>query len=96
MDIDNTNTLHNGLETKSYETKSYETKSYETKSYETKAGIPLDAMVTHAEMMRAFDVFKETNDQRLALSEKRAGSILSRPLRTIADFTAVGVRLPGS
>jgi HK97 family phage major capsid protein len=43
---------------------------------ETKAGIPLDAMVTHAEMMRAFEAFKETNDQRLVLSEKRAGDVL--------------------
>ncbi len=33
---------------------------------ETKAGIPLDAVVTHGEMMRAFEAFKETNDQRLA------------------------------
>ncbi|MEI9803785.1 MAG: phage major capsid protein [Pseudolabrys sp.] len=43
---------------------------------ETKAGIPLDAVVTHAEMMRAFEVFKDTNDQRLALNEKRAGDVL--------------------
>ena len=43
---------------------------------ETKSGIPLDAMVTHAEMMRAFDAFKETNDQRLALEGKRAGDVV--------------------
>jgi HK97 family phage major capsid protein len=43
---------------------------------ETKAGIPLDAMVTHAEMMRAFEAFKETNDERLALTEKRAGDVV--------------------
>jgi HK97 family phage major capsid protein len=43
---------------------------------ETKSGIPLDAVVTHAEMMRAFDAFKETNDRRLALEEKRAGDVL--------------------
>jgi HK97 family phage major capsid protein len=43
---------------------------------ETKSGIPLDAMVTHAEMLRAFEAFKETNDQRLALDEKRAGDVL--------------------
>ncbi|MEI8276915.1 MAG: phage major capsid protein, partial [Hyphomicrobiales bacterium] len=43
---------------------------------ETKSGIPLDAVVTHAEMMRAFDAFKETNDQRLALEQKRAGDVL--------------------
>ena len=33
---------------------------------ETKAGIPLDAVVTHGDMMRAFEAFKETNDQRLS------------------------------
>jgi predicted phage gp36 major capsid-like protein len=32
---------------------------------ETTAGIPLDAVVTHGEMMRAFEAFKETNDERL-------------------------------
>ena len=32
---------------------------------ETKAGIPLDVVVTHGEMMRAFEAFKETNDERL-------------------------------
>ncbi len=45
----------------------------ETTMLETKSGIPLDAVVTHAEMMRAFEAFKETNDQRLALEQKRAG-----------------------
>ena len=50
-----------------------ETTTLETKSYESKSGIPLDAVVTHAEMMRAFEAFKETNDQRLALEQKRAG-----------------------
>lgn len=33
---------------------------------ETKAGLPQDAAVTHAEMMRAFEEFKEANDQRIA------------------------------
>ncbi len=33
---------------------------------ETKAGIPPEAVVTHAEMMRAFEAFKDANDQRLA------------------------------
>ena len=50
-----------------------ETTTLETKSYESKSGIPLDAVVTHAEMMRAFEAFKETNDQRLALEQKRSG-----------------------
>ena len=33
---------------------------------ETKAGLPQEAVVTHAEMMRAFEEFKEANDQRIA------------------------------
>lgn len=41
---------------------------------ETKAGIPADAAVTHAELMRAFDEFREANDQRL--SEKRSADVL--------------------
>jgi HK97 family phage major capsid protein len=41
---------------------------------ETKAGIPADAAVTHAELMRAFDEFKDANDQRL--SEKRSVDVL--------------------
>jgi len=43
---------------------------------ETKAGIPLDAMVTHGEMMRAFEAFKDANDERLALGEKRSGDVV--------------------
>ena len=43
---------------------------------ETKAGIPLDAVVTHGEMMRAFETFKEANDQRLALTDKRSGGVV--------------------
>ncbi len=48
----------------------------DTHALETKAGIPLDAAVTHAEMMRAFEAFKETNDARLALDAKRAGDVV--------------------
>jgi HK97 family phage major capsid protein len=42
---------------------------------ETKAGIPHDAVVTHGELMRAFEAFKETNDERLA-GERRGGDVL--------------------
>lgn len=48
----------------------------ETMTLETKSGIPHDAVVTHAEMMRAFEAFKESNDERLALEQKRAGDAL--------------------
>jgi HK97 family phage major capsid protein len=41
---------------------------------ETKAGIPPDAVVTHAEMMRAFEEFKDANDKRLA--EKRSVDVV--------------------
>ena len=40
---------------------------------ETKAGIPHDAVVTHGEMMHAFEAFKEANDERL---EKRSADIV--------------------
>ena len=43
---------------------------------ETKAGILLDAVVTHGEMMRAFEAFKEANDERVALGEKRSGDVV--------------------
>ena len=43
---------------------------------ETKAGIPLDAVVTHGELMRAFEAFKQANDERLALSQTRNGDVV--------------------
>jgi HK97 family phage major capsid protein len=43
---------------------------------ETKAGIPLDAVVTHGEMMRAFEAYKDANDERLALDVKRSGDVV--------------------
>ena len=43
---------------------------------ETKAGIPPDAVVTHGELMRAFEAFKEANDERLAAGERRGGDVL--------------------
>jgi hypothetical protein len=42
---------------------------------ETKAGIPHDAVVTHGELLRAFEAFKETNDERIA-GERRGGDVL--------------------
>src|SRR5262245_30021018 len=43
---------------------------------ETKAGIPHEAAVTHGEMMRAFEAFKEANDARLAGIERYNADIL--------------------
>lgn len=40
---------------------------------ETKAGIPHDAVVTHGELMRAFEAFKEANDERL---DRRDGDVV--------------------
>ena len=44
--------------------------------FETKAGIPHEAVVTHGEMMRAFDAFKEANDARLAGIERFNADVL--------------------
>jgi HK97 family phage major capsid protein len=41
---------------------------------EMKAGLPAEAVVTHAEMMRAFEEFKAANDQKSA--EKRPGDVV--------------------
>ena len=41
---------------------------------EMKAGLPAEAVVTHAEMMRAFEEFKAANDQKIA--EKRSGDVV--------------------
>jgi HK97 family phage major capsid protein len=43
---------------------------------ETKAGLPPDAGVTHEEMQRAFEEFKQANDQHLATMERRGGDVL--------------------
>jgi|SRR6188508_1556184 len=43
---------------------------------ETKAGIPHESVVTHGEMMRAFEAFKEVNDARLASIERYNADVL--------------------
>ena len=43
---------------------------------ETKAGLPPDTVVTHGEMMRAFEAFKESNDERLETIARRGGDVL--------------------
>ena len=47
---------------------------------ETKAGIPSDAVVTHAELMRAFEEFKEANEQT---SRHRTDVLLNEKLARI-------------
>lgn len=68
---------------------------------ETKAGIPLDAVVTHGEMMRAFDAFKESNDERLikrdsdvVLEEKlaRINSTIDAQARRLDEITLKSAR----
>jgi hypothetical protein len=66
---------------------------------ETKAGIPHDAVVTHGEMMRAFEAFKETNDQRIAGLEKCAEVLVragrARPsTRRRSSLTCAPARRP--
>jgi HK97 family phage major capsid protein len=43
---------------------------------ETKAGVPSDVLVTHGDMMRLFEEFKQTNDQRLTANGKGRGDVL--------------------
>jgi HK97 family phage major capsid protein len=43
---------------------------------ETKAGLPQDAVVTHSDMMRAFEEFKHANDQKIAGMERRGADVL--------------------
>jgi HK97 family phage major capsid protein len=44
--------------------------------FETKASISHEAVVTHSEMMRAFDAFKDANDARLAGIERCSADVL--------------------
>ena len=52
---------------------------------ETKAGVPShDALVTHRELMRIFDAYKETNDERLAEIERgRADPLFEQKLERV-------------
>jgi HK97 family phage major capsid protein len=43
---------------------------------ETKAGVPHDAVVTHGELMRAFEAFKEANDERLDTLSRHGGDVV--------------------
>jgi HK97 family phage major capsid protein len=53
---------------------------------ETKAGLPPEAIVTHGEMQRAFETFKEANDQRLAdIGKRRADPLLEEKVARIND-----------
>ena len=49
--------------------------------FETKAGLPHDAAVTHAEMMQAFEAFKDANDERL--TQRAADVVLEEKLARI-------------
>ena len=46
-------------------------------SPETKTLLPHEAQVTHTEVMRIFEAFKEANDARLAEIERRAGDVVT-------------------
>jgi HK97 family phage major capsid protein len=68
---------------------------------ETKTGIPLDAVVTHAEMMRAFEAFKDANDERLdkrdsdvVLEEKiaRINATIDAQTRRLDEITLKSAR----
>ena len=68
---------------------------------ETKAGIPHDAVVTHGDMMRAFEAFKDANDERLdkkdadvVLEEKlaRIDAAIDAQARRLDEITLKGAR----
>lgn len=52
-------------------------------SPETKAVLPHEAAMTHAEVMRIFEAFKEANDQRLIESERRADVLSTEKVERI-------------
>jgi predicted phage gp36 major capsid-like protein len=62
---------------------------------ETKDGLPVESVVTHAEMMRAFEEFKLANDARTAHMERRSADVLLDEKLTRIDRTidAYGRRL---
>ncbi|MGB9058995.1 MAG: hypothetical protein WCC50_10815 [Pseudolabrys sp.] len=65
---------------------------------ETKDGLPVESVVTHAEMMRAFEEFKLANDARTAHMERRSADVLldeklTRIDRTIDAKQLVRVRI---
>ncbi len=69
--------------------------------FETKAGIPHDAVVTHGEMMRAFEAFREANDERLdrkdsdvVLEEKlaRINAAIDAQARRLDEITLKNAR----
>ncbi|MEA2937477.1 MAG: hypothetical protein QOC56_981, partial [Alphaproteobacteria bacterium] len=49
---------------------------FDSNDLETKAGIPHEAVVTHGEMMRAFEALKQANDENLAALERRSADPL--------------------
>jgi HK97 family phage major capsid protein len=61
---------------------------------ETKAGLPPDTIVTHADMMRAFEAFKEANDERIASIERHGGdSLLEEKVNRINETIETHKRL---
>jgi HK97 family phage major capsid protein len=63
-------------------------------SLETKAGIAAEALVTHGELMRAFEDFKAANDERLAVEKKRGDVLIDEKVARIdAALDATARRL---
>jgi HK97 family phage major capsid protein len=78
-----------------------------TRAPETKAGaLQNDALVTHDEMLRAFEAFKEANDERIAAAERkradplleekvtRIGATLDAQTRRLDEMALKGARPP--
>jgi len=71
--------------------------------FETKAGVPAEALVTHGELMRAFEEFKAANDEQLAAEKKgddvlleekvaRINTALDQTTRRLDELTLKGAR----
>src|SRR6185503_6436885 len=50
---------------------------------ETKAGIPAEALVTHGDLMRAFEQFKAANDEQLEHARKGGDVLLEEKVARI-------------
>ena len=56
---------------------------------ETKDGLPVESVVTHAEMMRAFEEFKQANDARTSHMERCSADALLEEKLTRIDRTSM-------
>jgi HK97 family phage major capsid protein len=59
---------------------------------ETKAGLPPDTLVTHGEMMRVFEQFKDANEERLTAARRGGDVLLEEKVARLNDAVATHQR----